>query len=420
MRFRTIVCAHLIAAAGLASACAGAFQGATFDPTYRPTYQSPVTVTTTDGQTAVNLTITVRPDTGAPFTCPPARVNFAWCVTQLTGGAFADISAEGYQSPAPVRFVIGEPIAVTLEPVPPPIPPLPPPPTRWQLLTMQTGMYGLRCHVPSLGGDIPWFDPGIQAISNPDEEAAIFACKKARGDTGIITGPGLIAQVLYDEPNNPYQVPIPTFDIAAKVDHYVRNGLWADLYLDGDAFGPDVAMQQFPVIYRKLLQGGPPQGPNDLNQYVNFRPAWDGWFYGVDIDKILAWARMARTVCPYCVITFEFNTGHIPFGEGNADFLPGGRMQDFDGVKVEFSVDTVHDDNTWQILARLLGPAYHKPADDPNGAAPWYLASPSPRGPWGVECFEPPTYAWVRERKSQQQADDDRAYLTAIGCPAVD
>ncbi len=311
------------------------------------------------------------------------------------------------------------------------IPSLPAPPTRWEALTAQSAMYGLMCDSPTLGGHIPWWDPGIQAIADPAERAAIFRCKSARGDTSIITGPGLLDTVLYDEPGNPYQVPIHPFDIAARVAEYARAGFrTTDLYLDGDGDQMQRAFDEFPVVYQKLLQGGPPQGPNDLNRFVKYRPGWDGVFYSCTsypacwtTAKIVEWGAMARGICPYCVLTLEFNTGHIPCGEGGGDFLPGGCLKDYDGVLVEFNVPGIHDDNTWQIMARLLGPQYLKPPDDPNGGAPWYASTPSARGPWGVECFEPPTYDWVRlltGRTTQQIADENRAYLKALGCFVVD
>jgi hypothetical protein len=133
---------------------------------------------------------------------------------------------------------------------------------------------------------------------------------------------------------------------------------------------------------------------------------------------------MARGLCPDCVLGLEFGAGHIPFGNGEGDYRRNGPMKDFDSLLVEFDFN-LHDDNTWQVLAHLLGPAYVKPADDPNGPLPWYLAQPTPRGEWGVECFEPPTYRWVRAgvpvpHEAVDEAAANRRYLRALGCPVVD
>lgn len=407
-----------------------------FGPAPSP-FDEALTVRGTDGSLPPGTTATFTPDDGSgriPGRVVDGRLAFRFAAgvqigwggtlavdapTYAAWGGRGSTNASGELCPCD-PYTGGQVNEVILQPA---VAPLPPPPTRQQLLTMQTAMYGLTCpDVPTFGGSVHWWDPGIQAIPTLAERQKVYACKHGRGDTGIIIGPGLYASILYDEGGNPYQVAIPTFDVAARVAEHARNGFLTDLYMDGDAMGWQVAMDEFPIVYKALLQGGPPQGPQDLNRYVNYRPAWDGWFYGIPESQIMAWGHMARTTCTYCVITFEFNTGHIPFGEGGNDYLPGGRMQDFDGVKVEFSVDTVHDDNTWQILARLIGPAYNHPADDPNGGAPWYMAPPTPRGPWGVECFEPPTYLWVRPDRSpsQAQADSDRQYFVVIGCPATD
>lgn len=302
------------------------------------------------------------------------------------------------------------------------------PPTREQLMRAKVSMYGTACSIPELGGLIPWWDPGIMTLSRDGREIA-YACKHAAGDTAVILAPGERDGILYDEPGNPYRIPIHPFSIAERTVEAVQHGFWVKLILDGDGEQSQKAFDQFSRVLASLSHGGP--SGEDLHHYVEFVPGWDGVFQGCaqhpqcwTPERIQQWAAMARRLCPDCVLGLEFNTGHIPFGNGESDYRSGGGMQNFDSLLVEFDFD-LHNDNTWQVLAPLLGPAYVKPADDPNPSAPWYLAHPTSRGPWGVECFEPPTYRWVRAgvpvpRAAIEEAAANRKYLLALGCPVVD
>jgi len=109
-------------------------------------------------------------------------------------------------------------------------------------------------------------------------------------------------------------------------------------------------------------------------------------------------------------------------------------MNGFDAVMNEFVSDpsNYHNNNTWGILGRMLGPAYIRPPDDipaNNGndrdPRPFYLSSPSPRGPYvdiGFETDDP--YNWVRTDMTNQAAVQDainriqtnRDYLKSLGC----
>lgn len=143
--------------------------------------------------------------------------------------------------------------------------------------------------------------------------------------------------------------------------------------------------------------------------------------YGWTPDQIEAFGAQFRALCPTGYLAIEHSTGHIPLGEGPTDWTPTGRMKDYDVLLSEFDPDNLHQDSTWQIAGRLLGPRYRRPADQPSGddpAPPWYLSQGSPRGPFGVCAFEYDTYNWVRG-KSATAVQANRAYLTAMGWPNV-
>jgi hypothetical protein len=169
----------------------------------------------------------------------------------------------------------------------------------------------------------------------------------------------------------------------------------------------------------------------DLNLYVVKIPGWDGVFYGYTPQHVQEFGDTARQLSPGGYVGIEHNTGHIPVGNGPADYDQGGMMTSYDLILSEFDDGTTlqgtANDSVWQIVGRLTRP-YNRPPDqpvndDPN--PPFYLAPGSPRGPYYYGCFEFEEYSWVHQWNTldqngrdalQQQIAEERKYLRMIGC----
>lgn len=304
-------------------------------------------------------------------------------------------------------------------------PAIPPVPTREQVLSSHMVFQGLTVHTSR--GDLPWFDAALFSPELANDRPSILAQKKAAGDTAadvLFYGDN---GLLYNEPGQPYAT-FHEVDYEHNPDQFVeavvevlRAGFTPWVYLQGD--GPDnypVAVRQFPIALNALKNSK----YGDLSLYVLFKPGWDSVFYGWEPshDKIPGFAALVRSLCPLCRLGIEFNTGHIPIGEGGSDYQAGGDMMGYDLLDVEFDDSNIHGDATWQILARLLGPAYVRPNDQPandDPRAPYYLSTPTPRGPWAVDCFEFKEFEWVRSSVTAAQVQADRDYLLSLGCKIV-
>ncbi len=296
---------------------------------------------------------------------------------------------------------------------------IPTPPTREVLCLGQTTQQGLTVKTAQFGA-MPWWG-GCWAWLTPADRATAARQLLEHGDTICLIQVALDGRALYDEPHqfySPDNFPPLTQTIAQTVD-LVREalalgfaGVW--LFLDGDNgnYGYPVALQQTNEL-------GPALGP--LNASVVQFPGWDGVFYGYEpVSKISDFAAQARAAGAQYV-GLEHNTGHIPLGEGLGDYSSTGRMKDFDVVLGEFD-DARFDGSVWEILARMIGPAYVRPPDQPAGddppPVPFYLQHPSARGPFYYRVFEYYIYGWVRGvPASVVQAS--RAYFAKCGATNI-
>jgi len=93
-------------------------------------------------------------------------------------------------------------------------------------------------------------------------------------------------------------------------------------------------------------------------------------------------------------------------------------MADYDVVLSEFNRFPCGDE-VWQIAARLLGPAYVRPPDQPKSddpRPPWYLAPGTVRGPYYAVAFEwVGLYDFIRGRSTPEQCEKERQYLKRLG-----
>jgi hypothetical protein len=192
------------------------------------------------------------------------------------------------------------------------------------------------------------------------------------------------------------------------------------------------AMAELDLLHA-AIRGNNPYG--DFGPYVVVLPGWDGVFYGYTPDQIAQWGARCRELFVYCGI--EHQPGRIPVGEGGGDYVRGGRMSTFDLVLAEFDgpndaawrraspsgkAGDYHGNQIWQIAARMLGPAFRRPPDEPNDADDdvdghiWYLAPGSARGPYQHCAFEwVGEYAFIRGGETAAQVAADRAYFQSVG-----
>lgn len=273
-------------------------------------------------------------------------------------------------------------------------------------------------------GQLPWWDAALPWL-NPSDRQAVYAAKHGAGDTHqIIELP--CGPPLYNEGGQAYSPdkfgPLDWMhgntavdpQLPALIDEVLANGLWPELVLGGDdgEAGYALAKMQLPLITTALAS---------YRKQMLVRGGWDGVFYGWTPEHIVAFGAQFRSLWPDGYLSIEMSEGHIPLGEGPTDWTPTGRMKDYDVLLTEFNPNNIHQDSTWQIAGRLLGPAYHRPPDQPSGddpAPPWYLSAGSPRGPVFTNAFEYDAYFWIRG-KSQSAVETNRAYLRAMGWPYV-
>lgn len=308
--------------------------------------------------------------------------------------------------------------------------PFPPIPTRAQVCQIRETFQGLI--VPTVQyGLLPWFDAALFSLT-PDDRQAVYAAKLATGHDTHCTvtfddNPGSI----YDEPDQPYQqMNGPAFALhpqafIAAVVEVIHAGFFVDCVIGGDGpQGAPIAMRQLAQIVPLLKTGYPGV---DLTRYVIIRPGWDSVFYGWEpTSDLVNFGEAFRALCPDGYLSIEHNSGHIPIGNGASDWFPNGPMATFDTILSEVDYPP-SGDTIWQVAARLLGPAYVRPADQPAHddppPAPWYLATGTLRGPYFAIAYEwEGEYVFVRTPQTPPALDQasalcasQRAYLAACG-----
>lgn len=305
---------------------------------------------------------------------------------------------------------------------------MPPVPTREQVCTVQLTFQGATITTQQYGTQ-PWFEPAYQTLTDPADRASVIEQKKALGDTHLILEFFTHRQSIYNEPGQPWQAAIsPSMEENSDFFHtlvleVIQAGLIPIVAFDGDN-GDNVydgypnALRQLPILFH-LLDG--------LHDRILYARLWDGVFYGSTPTNIQDFATAFRVFLPDGYLAIEFSTGHIPVGNGPTDYAPGGMMVGYDTILGEFD-DNRFDDSVWQVLARMIGPLYvrpsNQPADDDPGSpfgldsAKFYLRYGNPRGPFVFIVFEYFAYGWVRGThvSEVQQA---RAYFARCGAPHI-
>lgn len=259
-------------------------------------------------------------------------------------------------------------------------------------------------------GPLPWFEAALVSLSSSDRQE-VYNAKRMRGDTHCIVS----FTWSYTEPGQPY-VNVTGRDFTNDIPSYiemvrevVREGFTPLLFLGGDD-----GENGFPVAVSQVEQLGP--ALSALLPYVVVVPGWDGVFYGYTPQHVADFATAAREA-GFLYVGLEHSVGNIPVGGGPGDYHPGGLMEGYDVVLSEFSNYPERGDQLWQVAARLLGPSYHRPADQPSGDdlnPPYYLAGGSSRGPYFVCAFEFNEFNFVRDA-NVGNCESARAYLRSLG-----
>ena len=334
-----------------------------------------------------------------------------------TWGGYLTSGADGYQLTT-VRLVQPDENQSDLSL----IPNLPPVPSRAQVINIKLTFQGLTVCTAQLGC-IPWFEPFIMALTNPADRQAVYAAKHAQGDTHLILECFSSSRPVYDEvPFTGIIAPNCDADpqtFLSLVEEVIQNGFTPIITYDGDngdntPFGSANAARQAPIL-AGLLQGS---AYGDLNSYVLYFRGWDSVFYGSSPANITAFGQTFRAILPNGYLGLEFNIGHIPLGNGPADYASGGAMSDYDVIMSEFDNWPMVGEAEYEILVRMLGPSY---IQDPthSTAGPWYLQSGSPRGPYAFSCFEWGEYQWTHGQMTPAEYLQGYAWYKARGCPEM-
>ena len=294
-------------------------------------------------------------------------------------------------------------------------------PTRDQVCGINITFQGLTVNTSQFG-TLPWFGAAL-AWLGPQDRATVYRAQHGVGDTHcIVAVPS--GRPLYSDPDQPYSPDrFPSLDwtngltsmdpaFVNLVVEVIQNGFIPMIFCD-EIY--DTSIKEVPLVMA-ALKGH----PKDLTKYCLVLPGWDGVFYGWEPSNVLipGWAATARAIAPNCYLGIEHNIGHIPLGNGGADYIEGGLMAPFDVVLSEFENGTPPADSTWQVVARMVNP-YLRPAEQPAGDdpnPPFYLAPGSPRGPYYYCAFEFDEYRWVRGGVDAATIAAERAYLKNLGC----
>jgi hypothetical protein len=321
------------------------------------------------------------------------------------------------------------------------VPPLPAYPSRSQLANSQENMQGEILASACFTGN--WWDPFITTFSDPACRQAVYTMKHAAGDQAIIiplSWSYLESGVIGPTQGTDFWGNLT--GLRSLLLEAIANGFYIDLRMAGDGesasgapcpagayndpvghtYGRACVLGELPALIQALKGDGGTSTAGDLTPFIKFNTGFDGVFYGWEpsVAEIGAFGSAFRALLPQGYLAIEFNIGHIPCGEGTGSFgNPAGCLWNFDEVDAEFDPNQVHDDANWQISARLLGPLYKRPADQPAGDDPspaCYTCVLNSRGlPYVSVAFELDTYYWVRNSISLPATQANAAYLRAEG-----
>lgn len=307
--------------------------------------------------------------------------------------------------------------SINLEPS---VAPFPPVPSREEVLGIKTSFMGGIIIDSPVYGRMPWWDSAL-AWCDYATRQLVYAAKKA--DQAQIGCPEThcLLEVpsgapLYNEYGQFYSPdkfgPLdwtngltslsPAFDALAT--EIIRAGFKVHIAMD-ESF--PVSIQVIKLVAQRLKDLG-------ITKYCVVMPGYDGVFYGWTPEQVQEWFDTARSINPDIILVMEFDPGHLPLGNGPADFQVGGMLQNCDGLLPEFNWPP--DNTIWGIFERII-PNYVQPPDQNVDfpPAPFYLVD-SARGPRSAvywETYDP--FRWVRiDPNDDSQVAAARAELATI------
>ena len=285
---------------------------------------------------------------------------------------------------------------------------------------------GLIVNSPTYG-KMPWWPPALAWLMQEDRQL-VYEQLHIAGDTHcIIEVPN--GYPLYDEGNQFYS---PTPDKFPALDwtnnETVLDQKFSDLVNEviEQGFKYIIAMDERVDHSMKIVQLVMNSLTETQLKYGVVIPGYDSVFYGWQPSAIIEWASTARAIKPNCYLGIEFNTGHIPLGNGPADYELSGSMKDYDLILGEFPSPPVGD-AVWQIVGRCVKPYNRPPEQIGDNNPPFYLID-NIRGPRYFCAFETNyPYNWVRLDMNNQTAIDnmieaienERASFKQLGCRFV-
>lgn len=332
-----------------------------------------------------------------------------------------DYKQLGYQPPYLAQWQLADPLF---------IPSRIPVPTRDQLCTTKQWFQGLQAQTIQYGS-LPLFDPVIGWFyggSAREDRDAVRAAHKAVEDNIITVS--LSGQ--YAEVGQAYQH-VRGVDYSQNLGalsdlilENANNGFYTDLRLAGDGqgagpgyndpvgltYGHDWLMKNFPRIVSGLSAAHP---------YIRWTPAYDAWFYGWDPSQVRKFGDLFRSILGNgAVLCGEFGINGCHAGHAGADYAKNGCFYPYDLFQLEISTSDHggHNELYWQNSARMLGPAYVRPPDQPahdDLNPPFYLVGGTERGRFYASCWEDWLYEQVRNQVTIPTIINYRGYKSATG-----
>lgn len=349
-----------------------------------------------------------------------------------------------------------QPEAVAHRATPPPPPVDPPLPTPFRRETVcrprRLGFQGITLSLPTYG-TLAWFPPALGWLTaRADREVVYRATLEADCSHLCYCLSGQYRAVGTDYAGVAGQDYSGRLSVLTGLvaEGIARTGLPAIIFLAGDGqsntartynddvgwtYGYDWLIGELPQVF-SAFRAVPYDGAIvDLTRYCLFLPGFDG-VMGPDHglwspDQLNHYLRAARSLLPSGYLGLEFAYPYCHWGGGAGDYAGAG--QALDTILLEFKPglprvltddpnDPYHDLSAiWQPAARMLGPAYRRPANQPSSGKaadltpPWYLAPGTPRGPFYVGATEIDTYLWVRHRISEGEITANQQYLASLG-----
>jgi hypothetical protein len=315
----------------------------------------------------------------------------------------------------------------------PPAPPLPPrpqvlpKPTRDQLLHARTGFGGEM--VSLLGyGTIPWFDAAFQSLGQEGRQT-VYQMKRQQGDQVIL------ACLWWAYQARDYTYPVGNgigidfsndfHGFKSLVTEIIDNGFYPQIMCACEGQGRVTGQLGYPYAMARV-----PELVDVLQQDRNVLP-WCRLCLGFELlgpggdwtpDQLIAAHLQLRRAAPDAVIALELGQGYNKWQEDGVACWASEAGRAIDLLLQEFTqpiniLDRESVSGCCQLARRSLGSAYTGPLPpviDDAEHVPWYMSTPTPRGPHAVAAWEYGLFDWVR-RPDPARYQEITRFLQSLG-----